>query len=68
MKKKSFCEETPYDVEDDPGLEEEALFEDDEKDQDREPPVGFEDLLYEAWRESQIQSQNNKKVMSSRLL
>ena len=68
MKKKSFCEETPYDADGDPGLEEDVLFEDDEKDQDHEPPVGFEDILYEAWRESQIHYKNNKKTMSSRLL
>ena len=66
MKKKSFCEETPYDVEDDLCFEEEAMIEGDEKDQDHKPPLGFEDILYEAWREGQIHNQNNKKAMSSR--
>lgn len=61
MKKKKFHEELPYDFEGNMCLEEDALIEDDEKDPDLELPVGFEDILYEAWRESQIHNQNDKE-------
>ena len=61
MKKKKFYEELPYEVEDHMYLEEDVMIEDNEKRWEHEPPAGFEDMLYEAWRESQTHSQNVKK-------
>jgi hypothetical protein len=61
VKKNKFNEELPYEVEDHMYPEEDVMIKDNDKSREYEPPAGFEDILYEAWRESETHSQNVKK-------
>ena len=52
MKKKSFHKDLPFD--DDQNLQEVTLVEDVRQDLGYDLPLGFEDFLYETWKESRI--------------
>lgn len=54
MEKKSIPVEIPKDIESQAEIEEVVIEDVLDEDLSTEPPDGFEDLLYEAWKEKQL--------------
>jgi hypothetical protein len=61
MQNKSSHKELPFDVEDAQYLQEVTLVENVRQDLGDNLPVGFEDFLYETWKESRICNQKEMK-------
>jgi hypothetical protein len=61
MQNKSSHKELPFDVEDDQYLHEVTLKDDGSQNLNDNVPLGFEDFLYETWKESRICNQDEMK-------